>query len=307
MKRSITMISFSLGLSLVVASGSAFAQETINADGSSGAANPVNPAVNANGPTVVYGDLDVGPGTNVIGSPPGTTITAANGDASSVGPGTSSAAPGTVNGVPGTSLLGPDGTYSVTDSPPSNVTVGDAGTQELAPAPVVETVPEETMAAPVDPASATGTDLDADNIADELEWNLGLDPTSVDTDADGVADGDEITIYGTDPLVWDTDGDSVSDGAELYDTRTDPLVWDDTSGAVADGSGEEVAATDLVAEEAVSGDAGGDSDGDRLVDADEAALGTDPTNPDSDGDGYYDGDEVNLGMDPLDPANVPAP
>ena len=80
-----------------------------------------------------------------------------------------------------------------------------------------------------DPAVSSGADLDGDNIADELEPALGLDPTNIDTDGDGVADGDEINIYGTDPLNWDTDGDGVSDGDELFNTRTDPLVWDDFS------------------------------------------------------------------------------
>jgi hypothetical protein len=76
---------------------------------------------------------------------------------------------------------------------------------------------------------ATETDLDADNYADELEWDLGLDPTNADTDADGVADGDELTIYGTDPLVADSDGDGVFDGEELFGINTDPLTWDDFS------------------------------------------------------------------------------
>jgi hypothetical protein len=44
-----------------------------------------------------------------------------------------------------------------------------------------------------------------------------------------VADGDEITIYGTDPLAADTDGDGVFDGEELFGIFTDPLVWDDFS------------------------------------------------------------------------------
>jgi len=45
----------------------------------------------------------------------------------------------------------------------------------------------------------------------------------------------------------------------------------------------------------------GDSDGDGLSDADEAAAGSDPYNPDSDGDGITDADEVNqTGSDPTD-------
>src|SRR3954462_8247169 len=48
-------------------------------------------------------------------------LTATNGDAAARGNGTAAAAPGTVtrNGISGSSLLGPDGTYRVTeDSPP---------------------------------------------------------------------------------------------------------------------------------------------------------------------------------------------
>jgi hypothetical protein len=61
----------------------------------------------------------------------------------------------------------------------------------------------------------------------------------------------------------------------------------------------------VIAANAAPEASGVDSDNDRLADADETAVGTDPTTPDSDGDGYYDGDEVNLGTDPLDPANFP--
>ncbi|HVK30548.1 MAG TPA: PASTA domain-containing protein, partial [Nocardioides sp.] len=42
-----------------------------------------------------------------------------------------------------------------------------------------------------------------------------------------------------------------------------------------------------------------DTDGDGLSDADEAAAGTDPSNPDSDADGISDGQEVADGTDPL--------
>jgi hypothetical protein len=262
-QRFITVIG--LGVGLVAFSGAALAQETvaptINADGSSGRSNSgINPAVDADGPTLVYGDI---PGGTVIGSPkegaapvasdvvsappPGTAgdITATNGDASALGPtGDASAAPGTVTGGTGTALLGPDGTYSVTDAPPSNVTVGDSGA--LAPAPVYEPAPEvvETVetSEPVaaDPAGAapvvaSETDADGDTYADAAELEAGLDPANPDTDGDGVADGDEVTIYLTDPWVWDSDGDGLSDGEELFGNLTDPLVWDTDGDGVGDG------------------------------------------------------------------------
>jgi hypothetical protein len=252
-----------LGVGLVAFSGVALAQETvaptINADGSTGRSDSAtNPAVEADGPTLVYGDI---PGGTVIGPPkegaapvtsdvvyappPGTSgdITAANGDAATLGPGDASAAPGTVTGGSGTALLGPDGTYSVTDAPPSNVTVGESGV--LAPAPVAEPVNEpapEAVAAPVettepvaadtaatDTTVASETDVDGDNYLDAQELEVGLDPNNPD------ADGDEVTIYFTDPWVWDTDGDGISDGEELFGLLTDPLLWDTNGNGVSDG------------------------------------------------------------------------
>ncbi len=93
---------------------------------------------------------------------------------------------------------------------------------EPAPAPDADAAP----ASPDNSAVATATDQDADNLSDELEPGLGLDPTNPDTDGDGVADGDEPNIYGTDPLNPDTDGDGRTDGEELFWTNTDPLVPD---------------------------------------------------------------------------------
>jgi hypothetical protein len=147
-------------------------------------------------------------------------------------------------------------------------------------------------------------DLDGDNYPDALELEVGLDPGNIDTDGDGVADGDEANIYGTDPFTWDTDGDGINDGAELYETRTDPLVWEDHSGgATVDATAAETET--LAADTAVASGTEGDSDGDRLSDADEAAVGTDPTVADTDGDGFYDGDEVILEADPFDPSSFP--
>lgn len=296
-----SLFSLGVGVSLALSGGLAIAQETINADGNSGAAHPGSPAVDADGPTVVYGDVNTGPGTNNIGPPlsttsgssnvpvvpviPGADISATDGNAAAIGPGSATAAPGTVNGgSPGTSLLGPDGTYSVSDNPDSNVNVGNNDPYvPLDPAPVYDdtTYVEPVENAPVDTATA----LDSDN--------------------DGIADADEANIYGTDPYNWDTDGDGLGDGEEAFVTGTSPVTWDDTSGTAASDGSTDAAASELATDSAATGDAAADSDGDRLTDADEAALGTDPGNPDTDGDGYYDGDEAALGSDPFDAGSMP--
>src|SRR5829696_61214 len=218
-------------------------------------------------------------------------VTATNGDAAALGTGNASSAPGTVtrNGVSGVSLLGPDGTYRVSENSPPIVNVPSGTRVEIvppaAPEPVADTTVDETSA-----------------------------PVATDTDGDGVADSEEVDLYGTDPGTWDTDGDGLSDGDELFVGGTDPLLWDTNGDGVSDGGVEAVADVDpllaeevapVVADAAASSTTSVDSDADRLADADEAAVGTDPTSPDSDGDGYYDGDEVNLGTDPLDPASFP--
>ena len=53
------------------------------------------------------------------------------------------------------------------------------------------------------------------------------------------------------------------------------------------------------------GDEDADSDGDGLLDAEEAALGSDPAAADTDGDGYDDGAEVASNTDPLDADDKP--
>src|SRR5215207_5103942 len=154
---------------------------------------------------------------------------------------------------------------------------------------------------PADTAEATDTDTDGDGIADDYEINVyATDPGLWDTDGDGLSDGDELLTTGTDPFLWDTDGDGISDGGVEAVAEPEPLVADDGA-AVGDEEDTSSTPTSSVDSDSV------DSDADRLADADEAAVGTDPTNPDSDGDGYYDGDEVNLGTDPFDPVSFPAP
>jgi hypothetical protein len=161
----------------------------------------------------------------------------------STAPGTAggdwSIACGDINKGSGLTVISPPSASSApipVETAPAPEPVPEAAAE---PAPVAETVtepaPETTEVVASEPApvaaepAVDSTDLDGDNYADALEVELGLDPTNIDTDADGVADGDELNIYGTDPFTADSDGDGVLDGAELYDTRTDPLVWTDFS------------------------------------------------------------------------------
>lgn len=65
-------------------------------------------------------------------------------------------------------------------------------------------------------------DSDDDGITNVDEINNGTDPTSKDTDSDGLADNVEVT-YNTNPILADTDDDGVSDGKEI-ELGTDPLV-----------------------------------------------------------------------------------
>jgi len=197
--------------------GTVFAQsESATAeDGKSASDAPAETAAAPNVPlganlTPPLGALPLGP---VILSGPG-----------SGNPGTSSVsmAPGTL-----TSGVAREGANAVR-APEAEA--APAPVEEAAPEPVADAAPAETSE-PVaaDTAVATETDLDADNEPDALEADLGLDPSNADTDADGVADGDELNIYKTDPTLFDTDGDGVSDGEELFGIMTDPLVWDDFS------------------------------------------------------------------------------
>ncbi len=128
---------------------------------------------------------------------------------------------GDITTGPGYTVIGPP-TVIQNGTSPDPVVVN---APEPAPAPVAETVDAEPVVA--DTAVATETDLDADNYADALEWDLGLDPNNPDTDGDDTADGDELNLYGTEPTVYDTDGDGISDGEELFGIMTNPLLWDD--------------------------------------------------------------------------------
>nr|MBA3449700.1 hypothetical protein [Chloroflexia bacterium] len=101
---------------------------------------------------------------------------------------------------------------------------------------------EDVMALPLDEETSVLTFviwadeavLAADTSVDALNGDLGLAPAIADSDADGVADADELNFYRTDPTLPDTDGDGAVDGEELFGRGTDPLVWDDGSTATSD-------------------------------------------------------------------------
>lgn len=97
-----------------------------------------------------------------------------------------------------------------------------------------------------------------------------------DGDNDGLFDEDEITL-GIDPADGDTDGDLVSDGP------LDP----DGAGAGPIVAGPDADPLDPCVPTVSAGTCDREPDG--LTNDEEAAAGTDPTNPDTDGDGIPDG------------------
>jgi hypothetical protein len=118
------------------------------------------------------------------------------------------------------------------------------------------------------------TDYDAygnqSGFSNEVNYTVPV----LDTDGDGLSDGEEVEVYGTDPTRADTDGDGLKDGEEVTHYHTDPKR--------------------------------ADTDGDGLSDGDEVMVHhTDPTRDDTDGDGVLDGTEVSGGFDPLDASSRP--
>jgi hypothetical protein len=86
----------------------------------------------------------------------------------------------------------------------------------------------------------TRHDTDGDGLFDSFELLvLGTSTNAVDTDLDGLSDGEEF-VLGTDPLDSDTDDDGLSDGAETPRIlRTAAVPWFDVlagSAVVASGS-----------------------------------------------------------------------
>jgi hypothetical protein len=146
-----------------------------------------------------------------------------------------------------------------------------------------------------DPASADYSDphagdTDGDGVGDAEERALGSYTNSVDSDRDGLTDGDEVHVYGTDPAHWDTDRDGLRDRSER-DYGGDARNPDTDGDGVLDG--EEVRRRTGVDDV--------DTDGDGLRDGLEInQLHSNPNSIDTDHDGIDDATEYHSGGDPTE-------
>lgn len=136
-------------------------------------------------------------------------------------------------------------------------------------------------------------DTDGDGIVDAWMIFYGLTDPNGHTDTDTLTNLEEYQ-YQTNPLDADTDRDSVNDSDEIFVTGTNPLVADTEdldSDLNQDGIDDSIGLTMGISLAEIN------NDRDSLTNAQELALGTDPTLADTDGDGALDGtDEF-----PLDP------
>lgn len=111
---------------------------------------------------------------------------------------------------------------AVTEEPvvTEEVVTEEAVTEEVV---TEEVVTEEAVTEEAATEEVGAVDSDEDGLLDGDEVNVfGTDPELFDSDEDGLGDGEEVKDIGTDPEVFDTDGDGVGDGDEV-DAGTDPL------------------------------------------------------------------------------------
>lgn len=128
-------------------------------------------------------------------------------------------------------------------------------------------------------STSTGVDSDGDGLSDGDETMIyRADPSNSDTDGDGLKDGREVNVYHTNPSNSDTDADGLSDNDELAMFRTDPLLRDTDSDGLTDGEEVILYPTDPTLD---------DTDGDSVSDSTDNCMSVPNTSQrDSDTDGY---------------------
>ena len=200
------------------------------------------------------------------------------------------------NTVSGTSLrlthAGADGVFGTADD--SAVTGGTVSHQETLNAAVLQfnsALPTGNYRASVGPPIS---DLAGNIMLDTFSWSFRVFDR-VDNDRDGIPDELEAAL-GLDPSKIDTNGNGVPDGLEDPDADTLPTAWEIFHSYVP-----------TKADSDTNGipDGREDPDADLLVNIDEFKNGTDPRNRDTDNDGWLDETEVAGGSDPLNPASKP--
>jgi nitrite reductase/ring-hydroxylating ferredoxin subunit len=148
--------------------------------------------------------------------------------------------------------------------------------------------------------SSGGIDSDGDGLTNECEALLKTNPHEMDSDLDGVFDGDEIlyskyhvckfdiTKGESDPNNPDTDNDGLNDGMEM---RYGTYAWNaDSDGDCIPDGPSQVTTPDG---QTISS-AGEDANADGIY---EAGVETNALSPDTDGDGLPDGMVAGLGED----------
>lgn len=136
-------------------------------------------------------------------------------------------------------------------------------------------------------------DTDGDGLTDYIETMIGTNIEMPDTDGDGLTDGQEYYLFGLNPLKVDSDDNGINDGDEDFDLDgltileeiklgTNPLMQDTDLDGLTDGDEVFIYHTNPLLI---------DTDGDGISDGDEVALGLDPLSKDSDGNGILDNEE----------------
>jgi|GEM_PF-3793988 len=151
-------------------------------------------------------------------------------------------------------------------------------------------------------------DSDNDNVPDYLEEEYGTGIMDIDSDDDGLSDGEEdlnhnglVESYETDPNNSDTDGDGIQDGTEQGRTTglsgEAGIAGTDLTIFIPDSDPSSTTKA-LIADSDSDGliDGAEDRNSNGKVDSDES----DPNNSDSDNDGLNDGIEIANASSPID-------